>query len=285
MIISKDEMYVISQYLNNHEMIEHETYIKTILHENLIEKMFYLDYTKETQTHVHIQPSKFVDIINLGYYINSSIQEAIRRSIKIYMQDYISENYMYISSNLHRTILEDIADILDVKTLSNIVNKTNDIRLINKVTIRNALFIVKQYKKFLNSDVSFLEKVYSTIQFSKEQRTKRLLLLELLRLKSDSFKNGTQVLLNVVYLLTYNERKFVYKYFSYEFITNLSNKYLFEFCVSFNKFISDDIKHELCMRLDSSEIQMLKYCLNNIKLNPDDKDTIQAKILLAELHN
>ena len=110
-------------------------------------------------------------------------------------------------------------------------------------------------------------------------------MLELLRLKSNSFKNSTQVLLNVVYLLTYSEKKFVYKYFSYKFITNLSNKYLFEFCISFNKFISDDIKHELCMRLDSSEIQMLKYCLNNIKLNPDDKDTIQAKILLAELHN
>lgn len=285
MIISKDEMHAISQYLNSHEMIEHETYIKTILHENLIEKMFYLDYTKETPTHIHIQPSKFVDIINLGYYINSSIQETIRRSIKIYMQDYISENYMYISSNLHRTILEDIADILDIKTLSNIVNKTNNIRLINKVTIRNALFVVKQYKRFVNSDVLFLEKVCSTIQFSKERRIRRLLLLELLRLKSNSFKDGTQVLLNVVYLLTYSEKKFVYKYFSYEFITNLSNKYLFEFCVSFNKFISDDIKHELCMKLDSSEIQMLKYCLNNIKLNPDDKDTIQAKILLAELHN
>lgn len=285
MIISKDEMHVILQYLNSHEMIEHETYIKTILHENLIEKMFYLNSTKETQTHIHIQPSKFVDIINLGYYINSSIQETIRRSIKIYMQDYISENYMYISSNLHRTILEDIADILDIKTLSNIVNKTNNIRLINKVTIRNALFVVKQYKKFVNSDVLFLEKVCSTIQFSKEQRIRRLLLLELLRLKSNSFKDSTQVLLNVVYLLTYSEKKFVYKYFSYEFITNLSNKYLFEFCVSFNKFISDDIKHELCMKLDSSEIQMLKYCLNNIKLNPDDKDTIQAKILLAELHN
>ena len=181
MIISKDEMYAISQYLNSHEMIEHETYIKTILHENLIEKMFYLDYTKEAQSHVHvhIQPSKFVDIINLGYYINSSIQEIIRRSIKIYMQDYISENYMYIYSNLHRTILEDIADILDVKTLSNIVNKTNNIRLINKITIRNALFIIKQYKKFLNSDVLFLGKVYSNIQFSKGQRTRRLLLLEL----------------------------------------------------------------------------------------------------------
>lgn len=266
-------------------MIEHETYIKTILHENLIEKMFYLNSTKETQTHIHIQPSKFVDIINLGYYINSSIQETIRRSIKIYMQDYISENYMYISSNLHRTILEDIADILDIKTLSNIVNKTNNIRLINKVTIRNVLFVVKQYKRFVNSDVLFLEKVCSTIQFSKERRIRRLLLLELLRLKNNSFKDGTQVLLNVVYLLTYSEKKFVYKYFSYEFITNLSNKYLFEFCVSFNKFISDDIKHELCMKLDSSEIQMLKYCLNNIKLNPDDKDTIQAKILLAELHN
>lgn len=285
MIISKDEMHTISQYLNSHEMIEHETYIKTILHENLIEKMFYLNSTKETQTHIHIQPSKFVDIINLGYYINSSIQETIRRSIKIYMQDYISENYMYISSNLHRTILEDIADILDIKTLSNIVNKTNNIRLINKVTIRNVLFVVKQYKRFVNSDVLFLEKVCSTIQFSKERRIRRLLLLELLRLKNNSFKDGTQVLLNVVYLLTYSEKKFVYKYFSYEFITNLSNKYLFEFCVSFNKFISDDIKHELCMKLDSSEIQMLKYCLNNIKLNQDDKDTIQAKILLAELHN
>ena len=98
MIISKDEMHVILQYLNSHEMIEHETYIKTILHENLIEKMFYLNSTKKTQTHIHIQPSKFVDIINLGYYINSSIQETIRRSIKIYMQDYISENYIYISS-------------------------------------------------------------------------------------------------------------------------------------------------------------------------------------------
>lgn len=279
MIISKDEMYIISQFINSEEIINYEIYTRSILHNKLIDKLFYLSYTGE----INLKPSKFVNIVNTGYYADCN--NIIIESIKNYMQDYIAINYKYIADKLNWSIMKDLSPIIKVTTLSNIVNATHNINYINNLPVIDALFVIRQYRKNLNDNVFFVERLCSAIYIGNAPlKIKKLMLVELLRFKTNDFKDSNKVLFRVLSMLKQHEKQFVYKYFKYNFIIKLPINYLLEFCILFNKQVSEDIKHILCDRITSDNLQDLKYCLNNIHLDCDDTNKVKAKILLAELN-
>ena len=282
MTISKDEKYIILQYLNSNNITKYETLQKSILFNNLVEKMFYLVYTNQLE----LPPSKFVNLVNAGYYVNGISHTTIKESISKYMQDYIATNYKYISQKLHWLIIKDLANTIDINTLSNIINTTHNINYINDLSVKNASFIIRQYKKSVTNNKLFVDHLCSVLYANKAKRNIiKLILIELLRFKSTDFDNSNKLLLEKLNILKSDSKQFVYKYFKQNFIMNLPVNYLLEFCIIFNKQVSNDIKHKLCIGLCSDNIKQLKYCLNNIQLEQDDENEIKAKILLAELHD